>query len=144
MIKKGSDIANLISKLRNGANSFIMDKLAEEGVTELVPSHGAILVALYENGPQPMKAICERVNRDKSTLTVLVRKLEALGYVRREPDEKDNRSTILHLTEKGIAFRSTFERISAELYNRIWENTPEKEREVLCKQLAEMTRRLKV
>jgi DNA-binding MarR family transcriptional regulator len=142
MMKKGNDIANLIANLRNRANAFIMTKLEEEGITELVPSHGAILVALYENGPQPMKAICERVNRDKSTLTVLVRKLEALDYVRREPDEKDNRSTILHLTEKGIAFRSIFDQISGELRRRMWGDATDDEREVLCRQLDEMTRRL--
>ena len=141
-MKKGNDIANVIANVRNRANAFIMANLAEEGITELVPSHGAILVALYENGPQPMKAICERVNRDKSTLTVLVRKLEALGYVRREPDEKDSRSVIVHLTEKGAAFRSTFERISVELCQKIWGDTPENEREVLCRQLAEMALRL--
>jgi DNA-binding MarR family transcriptional regulator len=143
MMKKGNDIANIIANLRNRANAFIMAELAKEGITELVPSHGAILVALYENGPQPMKAICERVNRDKSTLTVLVRKLEALDYVKREPDEKDNRSTILHLTEKGIAFRSIFERISEELCDRMWGDSSDNEREVLCRQLDEMTRRLK-
>ena len=142
MIKKGSDIANLISKLRNNANSFVMDKLAEEGVTELVPSHGAILVALYENGPQPMKVICELVNRDKSTMTVLARKLEVLGYIRREPDENDNRSVIIYLTEKGAAFRSVFERISHELLQKIWGDVSGNEREVLCRLLAEMTRRL--
>jgi len=120
-----------------------VDKLTEEGATELVPSHGAILVTLYENGPQPMNAICALVNRDKSTLTVLARKLEALGYVRREADEKDKRSAILCLTEKGTAFRPTFEQISEELFQKIWGDTPESEREVLCSQLVEMTRRLK-
>jgi DNA-binding MarR family transcriptional regulator len=141
-MKTGNDIANLIANLRNRANAFIMAKLAEEGITELVPSHGAILVALYENGPQPMKAICERVNRDKSTLTVLARKLEALDYVRREPDEKDNRSAILHLTEKGLAFRSIFERISEELLRRMWGDASGNEREVLFRQLYEMKQRL--
>jgi len=121
-----------------------VEKLTEEGAAGLVLSHGAILVALYENGPQPMNAICLRVNRDKSTLTVLVRKLETLGYVKREPDKKDKRSTILHLTEKGTAFRPIFERISADLCQKIWGDTSENESEAICKQLTEMTRRLKV
>ena len=142
MMNHRTDIPNIIAHLRNCNNSFIMAKLAEEGISELVPSHGAILVSLYENGPQPMKTICERVNRDKSTMTVLVRKLEALDYIRREPDENDNRSTIIHLTEKGTAFRSIFERISAELCEKIWGDTPESEKEVLSRQLAEMARRL--
>ena len=142
MMNPNKDVANTISNLRNRFNAFIMDRLAEEGITELVPSHGAVLVVLYKEGPQPMKAICEAVNRDKSTLTVLVRKLEALGYVRREPDEKDSRVSIIHLTEKGVAFQPLFERISLELNRKIWGNTPEDEREVFCRQLSEMTRRM--
>ncbi len=144
MMKTGNDIAHTIANLRNHCNAFVMSRLAEEGVTELVPSHGAVLVVLYENGPLPMKEICERVHRDKSTLTVLVRKLEALDYVRREPDEKDNRVTILHLTEKGVAFRSLFEKISKELCRKIWGDAPDEEREVLCGQLAEITRRMEM
>ncbi len=142
MIKTRDDIAHIIASLRNNFNAFIMDRLAKEGITELVPSHGAILVVLYENGPQPMKVICERVRRDKSTLTVLARKLEVLGYIRREPDENDNRVTILHLTEKGVNFQSLFERISEELYHKIWGDTPAREREVFCRQLLEIARRM--
>lgn len=142
MMKPNTDIAHIIANLRNRFNAFIMDRLAEEGITELVPSHGAVLVVLYKEGPQPMKAICEAVNRDKSTLTVLVRKLETLGYVRREPDENDNRVSIIHLTEKGVAFQPLFEDISRELNRRIWGDLPEGEREVLYRQLSEMARRM--
>lgn len=142
MMNPGNDLAHLVSNLRNRFNAFIMARLAEEGITELVPSHGAILVALYETGPQPMKTICSRVNRDKSTLTVLVRKLEALGYIRREADEDDNRVTMLHLTEKGVAFRALFERISEELRHKIWGDMPECEREVFCGQMLEILRRM--
>jgi DNA-binding MarR family transcriptional regulator len=143
-MKKGNDIANIVANLRRCANSFIMNRLTEEGITGLAPSHGAILVMLYDNGPQPMKSICECVKRDKSTVTVLVRKLETLNYIRRELGEKDNRVTIIHLTEKGMAFRSVFERISEDLLCKMWGDTPENEREVLCRQLMEMTQRMEI
>ena len=90
-MRVGDDIANRIAALRNRINAFILDRLAEEGVEKLTPSHGAVLAALYRDGPQPMKAICARVRRDKSTLTVLARKLEALGYIGREADKNDSR-----------------------------------------------------
>lgn len=143
MMKNGQDIVSVIANLRGCANAFILDRLAKEGITELVPSHGAILVVLYESGPLSMSEICERVARDKSTLTVLMRKLEALGYVKREPDEKDRRVAIVSLTQKGEAFRSLFEKISEELRRKIWGSTPDTEREAISRQLKDMIRRLK-
>ena len=142
-MRVGDDIANRIAALRNRINAFILDRLAEEGVEGLAPSHGAVLAALYRDGPQPMKAICARVRRDKSTLTVLTRKLEALGYIGREADENDSRVTILRLTEKGIAFQALFERISEELRRTLWGDTPDREREEFCRLLADMTGRMK-
>ena len=141
-MKKGNDIVSVIAGLRGRSNAFIMARLAEEGITELVPSHGSILVVLYEYGPQSMSEICQKVGRDKSTLTVLVRKLEALGYVTREPDEKDNRITIVGLTEKGRAFRSLFEKISDELLHKIWGDASGDKRETISRELKKMMRRL--
>lgn len=144
MMKLGDDVAHNIALLRNGINAFLMARLTEEGVAGLAPSHGAVLVALYEGGAQPMKTICDRVNRDKSTLTVLARKLESLGYIRREADKDDSRVTILRLTEKGIAFRALFERISEELRRTLWGRASEREKEAFCRQLLEMTKRMEL
>lgn len=138
----GDDVANRISSLRNRVNAFLLARLAEEGVEGLAPSHGAVLAALYREGPQPMKALCSRVRRDKSTLTVLARKLEALGYIRREADASDSRVTILCLTEKGIAFQVLFERISDELRRSLWGDTSDQEREEFCRRLSEMAERM--
>lgn len=144
MMRIGDDIAHNIALLRNGINTFLMARLAEEGVVGLAPSHGAVLVALYEGGAQPMKTVCDRVNRDKSTLTVLARKLESLGYIRREADKDDSRVTILRLTEKGIAFRALFERISEELRRTLWGDASEREKEAFCRQVSEMTKRIEL
>ncbi|MFC2594401.1 MAG: MarR family winged helix-turn-helix transcriptional regulator [Fretibacterium sp.] len=141
-MKTGDDVAHNIAVLRSRINAFITDRLAEEGVRELLPSHGAVLTALYEGGPQSMKAISERVNRDKSTLTVLARKLESLGYIEKRTSRDDSRITILCLTEKGTAFRALFERISEELRRTLWGDTPDREREDFCRQLSDMTRRM--
>ena len=138
----GDDVANNIAVLRSRVNAFITARLAEEGVLDLLPPHGAVLTALYESGPQSMKAISERVNRDKSTLTVLARKLESLGYIEKVADRDDSRVTILRLTEKGVAFRALFERISEELRRTLWGDAPDREREDFCRLLADMTSRM--
>lgn len=138
----GDDIVQTISDLRTLAHAFILECLEEEGIVGLVPSHGAVLATLYREGPLPMKAISNRIRRDKSTLTVLVRKLEELGYVAREPDEKDSRVVLVHLTEKSRASREVFEGISSRLLARVWGDTPEEEREAVCRALARMIDRM--
>ena len=97
---------------------------------------------MYRDEPQPMKAICARVRRDKSTLTVLARKLEALGYIGREADKNDSRVTILRLTDKGVAFQGLFERISDELRRSLWGDASDPERKEFCRRLSEMTERM--
>lgn len=138
----GTDIASLIAKLRNKINGYIMSRLSDEGISGLAPSHGAIFIVLYHDGPQPMLALSEKINRDKSTVTVLIRKLESLGYVKREPDAADGRSSIIHLTEKGFKFRAVFERISNELIDKIWGDSSPKERRMLDGELKKMLERL--
>lgn len=138
----GTDIGHIIGQLRSRISGFIVARLAEEGVTGLAPSHGAIFIALYHDGPQSMQALSEKIGRDKSTMTVLIRKLEALGYVTREPDAADRRSSIIHLTEKGFRFRALFERISGELVEKIWGDTPPRERRRLSEDLKAMLERV--
>jgi len=138
----GTDIASTIARLRNKINAYLISRLADEGITGLAPSHGAIFITLYHDGPQPMQALSDKINRDKSTMTVLIRKLETLGYVTREADVADGRSSIIHLTEKGFRFRATFEQISNELIDRIWGDTSPKERRKLDEELKRMVERL--
>lgn len=142
MTGRTDQTAHMVALLRSKINNFLLSRLAEEGIKGLAPSHGSILVVLYYEGPQPMAALSEKINRDKSTLTVLVRKLEALGYIEREADAQDSRVSVIHLTEKGFQFRTLFERISKELIDRIWGDTPEKERRQFSEELARMVGRL--
>ena len=139
---QSDNTAHTIAQIRKRINDFILSRLAEEGIRELAPSHGSILVVLYHEGPQPMAVLSERIERDKSTLTVLVRKLEKLGYISREADPEDSRVSIIHLTEKGFQFRALFERISEELADRIWGDTPEKDRKRTAAELSRMLDRL--
>lgn len=138
----GDDIVQTISDLRTLAHAFILECLEEKGIVGLVPSHGAVLATLYREGPLPMKAISSRIRRDKSTLTVLVRKLEELGYVVREPDEKDSRVVLVRLTEKGLASQAILEGISRRLQERVWGDSPEEEREMVCRALTRMIDRM--
>lgn len=59
------------------------------------------LMAIAFGQPVTQKALSEKLLIDKTTTAKAVAKLEAEGYVRREPDPADNRYHLLYLTDVG-------------------------------------------
>ena len=59
-----------------------------------------------------MHEIAAFARRTKPTTTILVDKLEALGYVTREASGTDARCQIVRLTSTGEALRPAFDEIS--------------------------------
>ena len=128
-------ILSLISKIHEKGNRFIIEELKNNGAEGLVPSHGDILVCLYKNGKMTMKDIANCIHRTKPTVTVLVDKLEKLGYLKREASDEDSRSTNIVLTQKGEDFQATFEKISKNLNEMLYKNLSDKEIEILAELL---------
>ena len=106
-----NEMLSLVSKIHEKGNRFIIEELKNNGAEGLVPSHGDILFCLYKNGKMTMKDIANCIHRTKPTVTVLVDKLEKLGYLKREPSDEDNRCTYIVLTKKGEDFKVIFEKI---------------------------------
>lgn len=133
-----SAILSLISKIHEKGNRFIIEELKNNGVEELVPSHGDILVCLYKNNKMTMKDIANCIHRTKPTVTVLVDKLEKLGYLKRAASDKDSRSTYVILTQKGEDFKATFDQISNNLNKMLNKNLSENEVKLLEELLKKM------
>ena len=130
-----SAILSLISKIHEKGNRFIIEELKNNGAEGLVPSHGDILVCLYKNSKMTMKDIANCIHRTKPTVTVLVDKLEKLGYLKREASNEDSRSTNIVLTQKGEDFQTTFEKISKDLNEMLYKNLSPEESELIEKLL---------
>lgn len=109
------DLVNQLSRTLAQANRFIAIKLKERGLDGIAPSHGDILMQLFACGEQPMQELARAIGRDPSTVTALVKKLAAAGYVRTEKGVEDRRATIVSLTERGRGLRGEFEAVSKEL-----------------------------
>lgn len=133
-----SAILSLISKIHEKGNRFIIEELKNNGVEGLVPSHGDILVCLYKNNKMTMKDIANCIHRTKPTVTVLVDKLEKLGYLKRAASDKDSRSTYVILTQKGEDFKATFDQISNNLNKILNKNLSENEVKLLEELLKKM------
>ena len=120
---------SVISKIHSLSSSFLKNELEEKGLNELVSSHGNILFQLSLEEKLSMSEIASRIHRDKSTTTVLVKKLEKEGYVERVKNQDDNRSFYLHLTEKGLQYTKATSDISSKLVSKAYENFSEEEKE---------------
>ena len=129
------EMLSLVSKIHEQGNRFIIEELKNNGAEGLAPSHGDILVCLYKNGKMTMKDIANCIHRTKPTVTVLIDKLEKLGYLKREASVEDNRSTNIVLTQKGEDFKVIFEKISKELNKMLYKNLSPEESELIEKLL---------
>lgn len=106
---------SLISRIREKATRFIVKELENQGVEGIVPSHGDILVILFQGEKYTMKEIADKIHRTKPTVTVLIEKLVQYGFVEKEKSLLDSRITYVTLTQKGIALRPIFDDISQKL-----------------------------
>ncbi len=120
---------SLLSHIHSITADFLTQKLSERGFPEFASSHGNILFQLSVNEKMTMGELAERINRDKSTTTVLVRKLEAEGFLTGTPDASDKRSRIIFLTPKGKQFNKTAKALSEELLSTFYKDFTEQEKE---------------
>ncbi len=63
------------------------------------------IVALWEEDNQTVGALGEKLFLESNTLTPILKKLEAMGYVRRQRDPADERQVRISLTEAGRRLR---------------------------------------
>ena len=132
-----------IGNVRNSANEFIMEQLKNAGFSDIVPSHGHILLTLYKYEECTMTDISNNIQKDRSTVTALVNKLIKLGYVSSKKDSKDSRVTIVFLTEKGEEFKEVFKEVSQELNTLLYKGISETEKEEFLNILEKMYKNFK-
>ncbi|MBV8466117.1 MAG: MarR family transcriptional regulator [Burkholderiales bacterium] len=63
------------------------------------------IVALWEENEQTVGGLGEKLFLESNTLTPILKKLEEMGYVRRQRDPKDERQVIVGLTDAGRSLR---------------------------------------
>ena len=80
-----------VSHIHSLTADFLKKRLAQNGFDDFASSHGNILFQLSINKAITMKELAAKINRDKSTTTVLVRKLEQEGLVTATTDSSDKR-----------------------------------------------------
>ncbi|GHH79713.1 MarR family winged helix-turn-helix transcriptional regulator [Promicromonospora soli] len=65
-----------------------------------------VMLALWEQSPLSVKQLSGLLRLDPATLSPLLKRLEAIGYLTRRRDERDERALAVELTEEGRALRA--------------------------------------
>lgn len=78
-----------------------------------------VMLALWEHEPLRVNELSKLLQLDPGTLSPLLKRLEASGYVRRERDPHDERALAVVLTEKGRALREDALNIPPAIVERL-------------------------
>lgn len=122
-----------IARLYHRNRSFMDEELRKRGITDLGFSHVRIIIILYVDGKLSMKEITERIAKDKSTVTILVNKLEKKEYVKKKSCEKDKRVVYLELGEKAGEILDIIFEVSRIFQKKVEETLDKDERKIFIK-----------
>jgi len=78
-----------------------------------------VMLALWEHGPLSVRRLSDLLALEPATVSPLLKRLEALGYVTRERSASDERVLEVALTEAGRELRSYAETIPGTMMRRL-------------------------
>ncbi len=130
MDEKIKNSISKVSHIHSLTANFLMNELKKKGFNEYASSHGNILFQLSKVSKLKMNELAQKINRDKSTTTVLVRKLEKDGLLCMQYDENDRRNKFVMLTEKGREYNKNTQEISNLLLQKFYSDFTEDEKEL--------------
>jgi DNA-binding MarR family transcriptional regulator len=111
------DLGVLVSHLQLQLQAELFERLAEQGHPGLHQRHWAVLAYLDEDGIRATE-LGRLSGRHKQVVGRLVDELEALGYVRRQPDPADRRAKLVVPTARGLELMRLSDEIVAEIERR--------------------------
>ncbi len=78
-----------------------------------------VMLALWERSPRSVKDLAASLRMDPATLSPLLKRLEALGYLTRRRDPRDERLLLVTLTDTGRDLRGEAEKIPYAVVERL-------------------------
>ncbi len=78
-----------------------------------------VMLALWEHDPRSVREIAAELRLDSATLSPLLKRLEASGYVRRQRSTADERQLEVSLTTAGRALRDRARAVPVAVADRL-------------------------
>jgi DNA-binding MarR family transcriptional regulator len=131
-----------ITAIRQRLFRFLKRELAKTHLEDIAPSYGDILFVLERKGPITIQELAKHTLKDKSTISSVINKLEASGYIEKKKDAGDARSINLILTPKAISLRPILTDISEKMNAKAFEGLTTAEKAMLFELMQKVYRNL--
>lgn len=128
----------LISRIRHLSGRWFEKLLKDSGIDAFNGAQGRILYVLWENGTLSISEISRLTSLANTTLTSMLDRMEAQGLITRAVNPQNRRQIQVSLTEKALALRSDYDRVSDDVNDVFFEGFTEAE----IRQFEDMLRRI--
>jgi len=128
-------LLHLLQRIGDRVQAVTAEGLHDRGMEALAPSHAEVLTRLLQADGLAMAELADRIGRDKSTATALVKKLSTLGLVVPRKDSRDARVTRVWLTDAGRGLRPSLDALQHQLLTRAYRGLSWPERAELMRLL---------
>lgn len=126
-----SNFLYALTSIRQRLFKFLERELSSRNIDGIAPSYGDVIFALDQKDTRTVLDVARYTNKDKSTISSVINRLEANGYVIKEKDPSDARFTNLKLTAKAKKFKPAMLEISESMNDKIFKGLSDDEKETL-------------
>jgi MarR family transcriptional regulator, organic hydroperoxide resistance regulator len=110
----------LVAQAHQLAGRLFSRILKEHGIDELNPAQGRIVYALWREDGLTQGELATRTKLDKSTLTLMLTRLEEAGQVVRKAASSDARIRRVYLTARNRKLHETYRAASEEMFSHYY------------------------
>lgn len=128
MIDLDYSLSFLISKCNQKAVGIANKCLSELSLT---PAQAVTLHTLLMHDEINQLTLGEKIQKDRTTTSSILQRLEESGYIKRETDPVDRRSSIIYVTPKSIEVQDKLSEIIIEINSEFSKNLTSEELETL-------------
>jgi DNA-binding MarR family transcriptional regulator len=127
----------LLSMLRQTHDAILKIRQRELNKYDLTPEQAAAVMVIHAlKGRATTAEISRRLFRESNSITVLVKRLEKRGFIKRVPDDKRRNIIRISLTEKGN--EAYYNALQIEAFNKIIKKFSIRKRQQLWKLLEKL------
>jgi len=109
-----------LTKIRQRLFAYLEEELGNNNITDVPPSCGHILFILDTKGPISLIDLARYAEKDKSTVSSVVTRLEEKGYVAKVRGKDDGRYVKIRLTARAKRIRPVLWSISGAMNERLF------------------------
>lgn len=117
----------MISKIKQIQGRVFEKLLTEHSIDQFNGAQGRILYVLWDADNIPISELSEKTGLAKTTLTSMLDRLEASGYIQRVLDPYDRRKVNIRLTETAKGLHNHYNEVSACMNEIFYEGFTDEE-----------------